>query len=69
MKVVFSFLSVFALLLISCMSSYAASYAWNTPASGGAWTTTTLWTPTAPAGGPPAGSDIRPLRKIICTTN
>jgi hypothetical protein len=49
-------LMVVFIILTSTISN-AASYTWNIT-TGGAWTTTTNWNPSSPAGGPPTGSDV-----------
>ena len=50
-------LALIVLMLFSVAFAQGATYTWNRT-TGGAQTTTTYWTPTAPTGGPPAGSDV-----------
>jgi len=56
---VFSFKTFAFAVAILFITSFAnaVTYTWNNTA-GGSWTTITKWTPTAPAGGPAAGSAI-----------
>jgi len=46
------------LILSVAFGAKAATYTWNHTSGPGAWTTLAYWTPVAPTGGIPAGSDI-----------